>query len=68
MSGANIIISGTNNSGSSGTYRMLTSTNLLLPRTNWTVVTNASFDGKGNFSFTNAIGSNSQQFYTLQVP
>lgn len=68
MSGANIIISGTNNSGSGGTYRMLTSTNLLLPRTNWTVVTNASFDGKGNFSFTNAIGSNSQQFYTLQVP
>lgn len=68
MNGANIILSGTNNSGSGGTYHVLTSTNLALRFTNWTVLANASFDSKGNFSFTNGIGTNLQQFYALQVP
>ncbi len=68
MSGGNIIISGTNNSGPGGTYHLLASTNLLLSRTNWTVLTNGSFDGNGNFLFTNAIGTNPQQFYILRVP
>jgi hypothetical protein len=68
LSGGNVILSGTNNSGPGGTYHVLTSTNLLLPRTNWSVLTNGSFDGSGNFSFTNAIGANSRQFYTIRVP
>ena len=63
-----IIFSGTNNSGPGGTYHVLTATSLQLPRTNWTVLTNASFDGSGNFSFTNAIGTNPFQFYLLRVP
>jgi IPT/TIG domain len=68
-SAGNIIMTGTNNAGPGGTYHVLTSTNLLLPRTNWTVLTNASFDSSGNFSFTNAIANTStQQFYILQVP
>jgi hypothetical protein len=68
LSGGNIVASGTNNSGPGGTYHVLTSTNLVLPRTNWTVLTNGSFDGNGNFQFTNAIGTNPAQFYNLRVP
>jgi hypothetical protein len=65
----NFIMSGTNNSGPGGTYQVLGSTNLLLPRTNWMVLTNGSFDSRGNFSFTNAISiENSEMFYMLRVP
>jgi hypothetical protein len=68
MSGATITFSGTNNSGAGGTYHVLSSTNLLLPRTSWTVLANGNFDGTGRFSFTNAIGTIPWQFYTLRVP
>jgi hypothetical protein len=69
LNGGNFIMRGTNNSGPGGTYRVLTSTNLLLPRTNWAVLTNMSFDAKGNFSFTNAISpARAWLFYELAVP
>lgn len=68
LSSTNIILKGTNNSGPGGTYHILTSSNLLLPRTNWTVLTSGSFNNSGNFVFTNALGTNAQQFYILQVP
>jgi autotransporter-associated beta strand protein len=68
LSGGNIIISGTNNSGPGGTYHVLSSTNLTVPLTNWSVVTNGTFDASGNFSSTNATGTNARQFYILQVP
>jgi hypothetical protein len=69
ISGANFIMRGTNNSGPGGTCHVLTSTNLLLPRPNWTVLTNMSFDSNGNFSFTNAISpANTRLFYELRVP
>ncbi len=68
LSGGNFIMSGTNNSGPGGTYHVLTSTNLLLARTNWTVLTNGNFDINCKFSFTNAIGTNLRRYYTLQVP
>ena len=67
--GGNFIMSGTNNSGSGGTYDVLVSTNLLLPLTNWVVLTSGSFDGLGDFSITNAISStNVGKFYILRVP
>jgi uncharacterized protein (TIGR03437 family) len=67
--GGNFIMSGTNDSGSGGTYEVLISTNLLLPLTNWTVLTTGSFNSMGNFSFTNAIAStNADRFYLLRVP
>jgi hypothetical protein len=67
--GGNFIMSGTNNSGPGGTYQVLVSTNLLLPRTNWMVLTNGSFDSDGNFSFTNAISfTNPEMLYLLRVP
>ena len=68
MSGGNFIMSGANNTGPGGTYHVLTSTNLLTARTNWTVVASGSFDGSGKFSFTNTIGANSRLFYILKVP
>ena len=64
----NLILSGTNNAGASGTYHVLASTNLLAARTNWTVLGSGSFDGSGNFSFTNTLGTNKWQFYCIQVP
>ncbi len=68
-SGGNFAMSGTNNNGPGGTYHVLVSTNLLLPPTNWTVLTNGVFDSNGNFSFTNAISfTNPAMFYLLGVP
>jgi hypothetical protein len=68
LSSGKFILSGTNNAGPGGTYHELTSTNVQLALTNWTVLTNGSFDAKGNFSITNAIGTNQRQFYLLRVP
>lgn len=66
--GGNIVISGTNNAGGSGTFHVLSSTNLTAPVSSWTVVTNGSFNG-GNFSATNAIDPTQPMgFYILQVP
>jgi fibronectin-binding autotransporter adhesin len=68
VSGGSVVISGTNNNGTApGTYHVLTSTNVTVPLTNWTVLTNGSFDANGNFSSTNA-PSGGQRFYILQVP
>jgi hypothetical protein len=69
QSGTNVIISGTNNLGSAGSYYVLTTTNIAQPRTNWTRMATNSFDAGGNFKFTNGMGTNfSQQFYLLQLP
>ena len=52
-----------------GIYYVLASTNLALPLDQWTPVTTNSFDGSGNFIFTNTPGAGSpQMFYRLQLP
>lgn len=66
--GGNIIFSGTNNTGAGGTFHILTSTNLLLPKTNWIALTNGSFDSTGKFSFTNTVGTGPSHFFLLEVP
>ena len=67
--GGNIVISGTNNSGAGGTFHVLTSTNISLPLTNWSILTNSTFDSSGNFNTTNAIDATKPNgFYILQVP
>ncbi len=68
VSGGNFIMSGVNNTGSGGTYHVLTSSNLLTARSNWTVLSSGSFDGTGKFSFTNAIGAGPRLYYILRVP
>jgi hypothetical protein len=65
QSGGKMVMSGAGGP-LNGTYYVLTSTNLSLPLTNWTRVLTNAFDTFGNFSFTNASGSNSQGFYLLQ--
>lgn len=69
LSGGNIVISGTNNAGPGGTYHLLTSTNVALPLSNWSVLTSGSFDGNGNVNSTNALTPGmSRSFYILQAP
>jgi len=69
LSGEKLTMSGTNNSGPSGTYHVLAATSLPKPLAKWTVLTNGTFDGNGNFSFTNVIAvTNAELFYILKVP
>ncbi|HEY3761080.1 MAG TPA: hypothetical protein VGN23_04980 [Verrucomicrobiae bacterium] len=68
FSGGQIVVSGTNNAGSSGTYHLLSSTNVTLPLANWTVVLSGSFNSNGSFSLTNSAPANSQSFYILKIP
>lgn len=69
ISGGNIVISGTNNVGGSGTYHVLTSTNLNAPLANWSVLSTGSFESNGSFNSTNAIDPTKPSgFYILQVP
>lgn len=67
--GSNIIISGTNNNGTTaGNYVVLVSTNIALPITNWTPLSTQTFDQTGAFNYTNAIGTtNTSLYYILQA-
>jgi hypothetical protein len=67
LGGGQAVLNGTNNFGAGGTYRVLSSTNLLLPLASWAVSPVESFNVNGDFSFTNS-ATNRQQFYLLQVP
>lgn len=52
-----------------GAYTLLTTTNLGLALTNWTVAATNTFDGSGGFSLTNPLTPDvSRQFYILQMP
>lgn len=52
-----------------GSFYVLTSTSLALPAPQWQRVGTNSFDGAGNFRFTNGVDLNSgRQFYLLQLP
>ncbi len=68
MSGNNFIFSGSN--GVPGwPYWVLSSSNLSLPISEWTIVSTNSFDGSGNFIFTNPANLNlPQTFYILEIP
>ncbi len=67
MTGNNLTMNGSN--GVPGwTYHVLTSTNLSLPVASWTIVATNSFDGSGNFNFTNSVGpGRPQQYFLLQL-
>ena len=67
-SGANFILSGVGGTNN-GTYYVLTTTNLTLPLTNWTLIATNQFDSLGGFIFTNTAQTNApQQFYILKQP
>ena len=68
LSGANVTISGMNQG--TGTYYVLTSTNLALPLSQWKPAATNVLTGSGSFTFTatNAVLPNaSQQFYILST-
>ena len=66
--GGNLVFSSTNGLAL-GTYRILSSTNLTAPLTNWTQVGSGYFDGNGNCSATNATNtSETGRFYLLCQP
>jgi len=66
--GTNVILSGTNNSGTGGgSYVVLQSTNLLLPVSQWTVVSTQMFNADGTFSFTNGMGLDPNKYYIIQA-
>lgn len=52
-----------------GTYILLTSTNVTLPLSQWSLVATNPFDASGNFIFTNVPAADApQQFYRLLLP
>lgn len=66
MLGTNLVFGGTNGLPLE-TYYLLSSTNLALPLTNWSVVATNMFDVNGNFDFTNGMSPGfPRQFYLLQ--
>src|SRR5207247_4018409 len=51
--GGSIVINGTNNNATGGQpYYVLTTTNILLPATNWTRLSTNLFNANGSFSYT----------------
>jgi len=68
VSGGNLIFSGTGGTANAS-YSVLTTTNLVTPLLNWTLLSTGSFDGSGAFSVTNAISAGTaQSFYTIRTP
>lgn len=68
VSGGNLIFSGTNGTAS-GTYYVLTSTDVATPLSNWTPIATNTFGPGGVFSVTNAIvPSTPKRFYVIQLP
>jgi hypothetical protein len=66
--GTNIIITGTNNNGTTpGSYVVLVSTNMLLPLSNWTVLSTQPYNPDGSLTFTNGIGPDPSRYYLLQA-
>src|SRR6185369_2107 len=57
LSGTNVLVHGTNNNvpNTSFHYVVLSSTNLLLPLSNWTPVVTNPFNPDGTFDYTNPI-------------
>ena len=65
MSGGGFQMTFSGNSGQ--TYKVLTSTNLLLPAANWMVMTNGTF-GAGPATYTDSLVTNSARFYRIISP
>jgi autotransporter-associated beta strand protein len=66
--GANGLVLSGSNGVANWPYYVLAATNVGTPLSNWTPLLSNSFDGNGNFIFTNSSGSNAQQFFILQLP
>ena len=66
--GTNLIFNGTGGPAGSN-YVMLASTNLALALTNWTALTTNTFDGTGQFHYTNHVSpAKPRQFFIFKLP
>jgi hypothetical protein len=66
MTGSNLVFSGTNGTPD-WSYYVLASTNLMVLRAGWNIISTNSFDSQGDFIFTNDTLANAQEFYQLSV-
>jgi autotransporter-associated beta strand protein len=66
ISGGGLGLSGTGGVGGAN-FVLLGSTNLSTPAGGWTRLLTNQFDSGGNFNFTNAIATNGQSFYLLEL-
>ncbi len=68
LSGTNLVFTGTNGT-LGGNYLLLSSINLALPMTNWTIISTQQFGAGGSVNATNALNQNApQMFYRLRLP
>jgi len=68
VAGTNLIFDGIGGSPGSN-YIILVSTNLTLPLPNWSVLTTNTFDGSGQFHYTNHVSpAKSRQFFIFKLP
>ena len=68
MSGTNLIFNGTGGTAGSN-YIILASTNLALPLASWSAVTTNTFDGGGQFHYTNPVSpAKPRQFFMFKLP
>ncbi len=67
LSSGSLILEGTNGE-LSGTYSILTSTNVALPLSSWTTNTTGSFTTGGAFSNAVPISTQAQQFFLIKQP
>jgi autotransporter-associated beta strand protein len=66
--GTNLVFNGSGGAAWAD-YSVLASTNLTVPLANWSVVATGTFDGAGNFMFTNqAAPGMPRQFFNLRIP
>ncbi len=65
--GSGIVLSGTGGT-TNGTYYVLTSSNMLVPITQWTPMATNRFNSMGQFIFTNPVSTNGSQFFILKQP
>jgi autotransporter-associated beta strand protein len=66
-SGGNLILQGTNGA-SSGTYSVLTATNLALPLASWTTNSTGMFTPGGTFSNAIPVATQGQRFFLIKQP
>jgi len=67
LSGSGLILSGVNEPAGQQ-YRILTSTNVALPLTNWTPVLTNIFASDGSYGYTNLTATNKAAFFILASP
>jgi autotransporter-associated beta strand protein len=69
IDGSNFFLTGTNGGNTSLYFIVLTSPDASAPLANWTPILTNTFDGSGNFTFTNTVNPNEpERYYLLKTP